>query len=296
MREAKLEKTILIVGAGNLGTALGRSLQGVGMNLMGLWNRRQPAHWVDGLPYIIGEWKGEFLEEAELIFLTLSDDVIEDFAQFLVQRGGVKGGQYFVHCSGRQSSEVLKVLEEAGALVGSCHPLQPVTSVEERLFLFEGIAVGVEGKGELKDVLERFVLSLGGRVFSLEGIERSLYHASAVMASNFVVALMEEARQLMIRSGVSEELVLELLMPLLKDAVDNIDKKGTRGALTGPFLRGDRRSIEGHLEVMKSFAPQLLALYKALGHSTLSLAKSIRQKKGLSLEPIEEIEKILDGN
>jgi predicted short-subunit dehydrogenase-like oxidoreductase (DUF2520 family) len=129
---------------------------------------------------------------------------------------------------------------------------------------------------------ERIVDALGARAVVLEAENLALYHAGAVMASNYVVALADTAQTLLVEAGVPKDQALPVLIPLLMSVVQNLAELGLPGALTGPVERGDVTSVERHLVALSARAPAAIELYRLLGRDVLRLAR----EKG-KLEPAQ---------
>ena len=103
---------------------------------------------------------------------------------------------------------------------------------------------------------------LGGRPFRLPDAQRPLYHAAAVFASNYLVAVSGAADVLFSRAGVPE--ALAAMRPLQEATLANVHRLGPRAALTGPAVRGDARTIDRNLSAIAATDPELLAPYVAL--------------------------------
>jgi predicted short-subunit dehydrogenase-like oxidoreductase (DUF2520 family) len=114
-----------------------------------------------------------------------------------------------------------------------------------------------------------------------------LYHAGAVLASNYVVALADMAQRLLVTAGVPQEQALPTLIPLLSSVVQNLENVGLPGALTGPVERGDVSSVEQHLRILEARAPEMLELYKLVGRDVLRLAQ---EKANLAPETVKRLE------
>lgn len=116
--------------------------------------------------------------------------------------------------------------------------------------------------------------ALGARPFLLADGSRTLYHAAACMASNYLVTLQSYAERLFIEAGMPTDEALSLFMPLVRAAVDNLAEQGAVAALTGPLSRGDAETIAGHLDVLAGQAPAVEAVYRSLGMATLDLVRA----------------------
>ncbi len=101
---------------------------------------------------------------------------------------------------------------------------------------------------------------LSGRSFPLDDVDRALYHAAAVIASNHLVALLGQVETLADGLGIP----FEVFMPLVRGSVDNVAKLGPQAALTGPAARGDMDTIETHRAALRAGHEGELAAYDAL--------------------------------
>jgi predicted short-subunit dehydrogenase-like oxidoreductase (DUF2520 family) len=105
--------------------------------------------------------------------------------------------------------------------------------------------------------------------------DRAVYHAAAVFASNYLVALLAEAVRLLEQSGWTEKEAVRGLVPLAEGALANVAKRGPTAALTGPIRRGDAETVRRHLEALAEAHsdPRLGHLYRMLGEVALEIAK-----------------------
>jgi len=201
------------------------------------------------------------------------------------------------HVSGATSTDVLAPCAARGAMTFSFHPLQTLsdpTLGPERL---RGAAIaltpGPQDPASADDASAyagRLARALGARPFRLEERDRALYHAAAVVASNYLVTLEAAAERLFLESGLPQEHVLDAFLPLVRGAVDNIAAGGTLSALTGPLARGDVGTIERHLRALEERTPDLLPLYTTLGAATLDL---VRRRADLPESLLDRMENVM---
>jgi predicted short-subunit dehydrogenase-like oxidoreductase (DUF2520 family) len=90
------------------------------------------------------------------------------------------------------------------------------------------------------------VESLRGRWAEVSDDHRAIYHATACIASNHLVALMGQVERLAQMSGVPAEAFFDLA----RGSLDNASTFGAATALTGPAARGDQVTIERHLRAL----------------------------------------------
>lgn len=216
---------------------------------------------------------------ADIVFLTVPDGAIAGEARRLRWRAG----QAVVHCSGALGLEALAAVRDAGGLAGCLHPLQTFPSREPAPERLAGAWCGVEGDGSLEETLRGMVTAMDARPFSLAGVDRATYHAAAVFASNFVVALMAAAGRAWEAAGLPGELAREALAPLLLASASNAAALPSLAALSGPVARGDAGTVAGHLAALEA-EPELRALYVELTRELLRFAPTDLAARGVLLE------------
>jgi len=226
-------------------------------------------------------------EVCDLVFVTTPDDEIAPVAAAVAWRAG----QMVVHCSGSLSAAVLEPARERGALVGGLHPLQTFADAEQAVLALPGSAFGVEAEDpRLAAVLHQMVSALRGTGIPLRAEDKALYHASAVIACNYLVTLFHLATGLWAAFGVERDVAGRALLPLVKGTMSNLDNLGLPASLTGPIARGDVGTVQKHLEALAAAAPQLLPTYKELGRLTVPIGL---EKGTLSPPAAEQLRRLL---
>jgi predicted short-subunit dehydrogenase-like oxidoreductase (DUF2520 family) len=216
----------------------------------------------------------DIVGSSKLIFLSVPDGAVPEVASAHAWRPG----QWVVHCSGAMGRDQLRPAEAIGAVTGSFHPLQTFPSRAPEPGRFQNIAIGVEAPEPLGVELERIATGVGGRPFRLEGVDRSLYHAAAVVASNHVIALAGAAARLWKLAGLPEREGREALAPLITSAAANVASMELAEALTGPVARGDVETVSRHLAALET-TPELHELYRRLSLQLLELPLALDQSR-----------------
>ena len=176
-----------------------------------------------------------------------------------------------LHTSGSRSTGILQALAEQGHPVGSVHPLAAVADPVEGAERLAGVTWGVEGQGAAAALAERIVRACGGRVLRIAPGGKPAYHAAAVFASNYAVALLSVAERLMEQAGVDAADARPALAALAAGAVENVAARGPVQALTGPVVRGDVETVALHLARLSA---DERALYCLLAREALRLARA----------------------
>jgi len=263
--------TIAIVGLGRVGMSLGRALRAAGYTIPAVWNRTSTVlpERAALLDAPTADSAVDAVRAADVTLLSVSDDAITPLAA-AVAREDAWRGRAVVHASGALGREALAPAAQAGALTGALHPL--AAFAHGGTVLPHGIAFAVEAAEPLRSTLAHMALRLGGRPLVLGAEDKALYHAAAVMASNYSVTLAAVAARLLRRIGASEDDSLAVLLPLLRSTLDNLERQGLPEALTGPIVRGDTGTVRRHLLELDAVDSEAGTLYRCLALGTLPLA------------------------
>ncbi len=211
------------------------------------------------------------------VFLSVPDAAVASFAGEVAAAGDIPATVAFVHCSGALGLGALRPL--AGRhKVGSFHPLQSFPQPRPpEAFRGSLVAIGA-GAPALRRRLERLARDLGAKPRGVEEADRVVYHAAAVFASNYLVALAGEAVELLGTIGWSESEAVAGLIPLMRGALAEVARRGPTGALTGPIRRGDVETVTRHLEALAGLdagspeGPRKADVYRMLGQIALEIA------------------------
>ncbi len=147
--------------------------------------------------------------------------------------------------------------------------------------IIDGEAVAAKIKEEV--ATEAKALADAGKV---------LYHAAAVMACNYVTALLDAAVTVYGKAGIKSESAVAAIAPMVLATVENVAAMGPAEALTGPIARGDQAVVRRHLEALGRCDDELTALYKTLGRRTVDLAL---RKGTIDDAKADALRKLLDG-
>lgn len=264
-----------IVGAGRMGLALGLRLHRAhAVARLTVTGRRAdaPEHPLFGGDPPAAEYRGTIERpspDVDAIVVAVPDRAIAEVAERLASID-LPPSIPILHTSGSRSTDVLRPLAERGHPVGSVHPLAAIADPVDGAERLAGATWGVEGDGAARALAERIVHACGGRALHIAPGGKPAYHAAAVFASNYAVALLGVAERLMEEAGVHAEDARTALAALAAGAVENVAARGPAAALTGPIVRGDAETVALHLERLSA---DERALYCLLGREALRLAR-----------------------
>lgn len=214
--------SVNVIGRGRVGSAVSARLQERGVELR--------------------------VDEAELILLCVPDQAIAEVA------ADIAPGPWVAHVSGATPLAALDPHERRF----SVHPLQTFT-LERGPEQLDGAWGAVSAETEEGRSLGRELAeTLGLRPFDLEDGARTLYHAGAAIASNYLVTLYRAASRLFEDANAPPE----ALVPLMTRTIEN----GFQ--LTGPIARGDWAVVGAHVEALREAHPELESMYRALAEAT----------------------------
>jgi predicted short-subunit dehydrogenase-like oxidoreductase (DUF2520 family) len=290
-----MKPSFAIVGCGKVGTAFAKYLteQGypaAGLACLTLASAQKLSELIGADQVSTTPW--EITREADVVLITTPDDRIEPVCNTIAKNRGFKKDAVVLHCSGALPSTILSSAKTCGAAIGSLHPLQSFASTTFDRNPFIGIITDIEGDAPAVELARNIATDLGANSLLIKTDAKTLFHASAVVASNYLVAVLDLAFAFMGEAGVSRKEAWGVLKPLVDGTLSNVGKVGIPEALTGPISRGDVETVACHLQTIEDKMPALLPLYKALGHHTISVALA---KGSLEEKPAEALKEILSS-
>lgn len=284
---------ITIIGLGALGSALAEAFAHHNLELKSVYNRdQQRAQAVAGNHKIatVSSFPSEAGQLGKLVFLTVSDAAIAETADKLAKLRGSLSGRTFVHCSGNESAAILDRLKEKGARTASMHPLQTFTN-HSAVADFNNIYFSLQGDDLVFPMLKNIAKLLGAETLTVNEEQKSHLHAAAVIASNYLITLLNAATETGSLSGLDEKQVRKALYPLIGTTLENLQSTSFKEAISGPIARGDVETVHKHVQLLDN-QKDLRTLYTVLGLQTVRKAKETGK---LEQAPAEEIRRLLNN-
>lgn len=283
---------ISVIGTGALGSVLAQALQKSGWPVKSLYNRSATSavSLAEELGVqMAGEFPSEKQELGRIIFLTVLDGAIEETSNKLAALDADFSGYTVFHCSGTQPSSALQSVGKKGARTASFHPIQTFVEASNPVD-FEEIVIDVEARGEALEIACNVAGDLGASVLEVSPHAKPYLHAAGVIASNYMISLVEAAGQAAALGGLGKKDAQKALVPLMQKSLANISESDClTEALSGPVARGDTTTVDDHIKLLKQ-NEQLASLYKQLGSVLVQL---LNEKNELTDEKITEISKVL---
>lgn len=277
---------VTVIGLGRVGGSLVTALLKAGVQVGQVVVRNQ-----GGSAAALGErvdvlgWDELTHIDSEVVIVATGDSDIAGVDARLADLEGLSGS-VVLHTSGLLSSDMLAKSREAGAFVGSMHPLASFPDAESGWSNFSGASFCLEGDAEAVAVADELVEVLGGESFTVASDFKALYHAAAVMACGNLVALLSESVRMLRRCGMSEQEALKRLRPLVMGTVENLFTNGPAESLTGPFARLDVDAALKDLKAVESMDDRTLTeIFVGLGRLSVQLAS----QKGRDPERVQRM-------
>jgi len=260
-RQAVGQVHVVLVGAGNVATHLGRALQRAGHVVKAVYSRTEAsARLLSGELEVPAFTSLEELPEADLYVLSVKDDALSEVVSRLCPG---REGSMFVHTAGSVS---LSVFANKARQYGVIYPLQTFSRRHE--VDFAEVPLFVEASdGESLRTLLGLARSLSRNVVEMDGLSRARMHLSAVFVCNFVNHLYALGEQAMEQCGLS----FELLLPLIDETARKVHVLSPRKAQTGPAVRGDE-SVMARQEAMID-SPVVRQLYRLMSKSIENISR-----------------------
>lgn len=283
---------VVIIGAGRAGSALAYLLQKNGYNIKAVSSRSQES-LIRAKKYIESHFildNDAAARKGDLVIISVNDDNIASVCAELAAKDSFKKKAIVIHLSGALGLDVLEPARERSCLVGSLHPIQTLSDVDNAISNLPGSSFGITAEGKALEVLIEIVDKIKGKVVIVKDEKKALYHASACIASNYLVAISYAAAELYNISTSQNISNFEDFIPLVEGTVSNLARRGPVQALTGPLARGDINTIRQHLAAIKENAPEWLDFYKNLG---LATCKIVEKRNDISNQRLIEMQELL---
>ncbi len=260
---------VTLIGAGNLATQLGKSLKKAGVIISQVYSRTEDS--ARTLAELLeAEWLTDIKalrDEADIYIFSVKDSVLNELISEVCKSRGEK---LFLHTAG---SMPMSCFEGKALHYGVFYPMQTFSKAKD--VDFERIPVFIEGNSiETEDVIKSLANKLSQRVIRLSSADRKYLHLAAVWACNFTNYCYTVASDILSEHGIP----FDVMLPLINETTEKIQKISPKEAQTGPAVREDRNVISKQLELMNG-KEDLQELYQMLSKGINPLVDNLTLDK-----------------
>jgi Uncharacterized conserved protein len=245
---------IALVGAGRVASCMGPRLKESGHIIAGVYSRTlKNAEELAGRVDAPASDKLEQLPEADVYLTMLSDDALIQLAPVIV-KGREKA--LFIHTAGSVPMDIWK---EAGA---TCYGvLYAMQTFSKGIKLdWTQVPVFIEGSSDAElESIRKLALDLSPDVTLLSSKGRKKLHIAAVFACNFTNRMYAISEQLLADEGIP----FSVMLPLVRETARKVENLSPLKAQTGPAVRGDRKVVNEHLDLLKE-NPEYADIYRLI--------------------------------
>ena len=260
---------VTLIGAGNLATQLGKSLKKAGVIISQVYSRTEDSARTLG-ELLEAEWLTDIKalrDEADIYIFSVKDSVLCELISEVCKS---RGDKLFLHTAG---SMPMSCFEGKALHYGVFYPMQTFSKTKD--VDFERIPVFIEGNSiETEDVIRSLANKLTQRVIRLSSADRKYLHLAAVWACNFTNYCYTVASDILGETGIP----FDVMLPLINETTEKIQKISPKEAQTGPAVREDRNVMSKQLELMNG-KEDLQELYKMLSKGINPLVDNLTLDK-----------------
>ena len=245
---------IVLVGAGNMATAIACALKEGGNAPVAVWSRtlESAAQLGDKVGCAFTNDIAS-LPAADIVIISVADNALREVATAMAQK---VPASLLLHTAG---SIPMDALRDAGATkYGVLYPMQTVN--KNSVTSLRNITTFIEGcNDDVTGLIRKTASFISDKVVYATSEQRSSLHVAAVFACNFPNAVYNMAYELMQRNG----LPFDAMLPLIDEAARKVHRMSPLEAQTGPARRGDNNVMAAHKSMLDD---ELANIYETLSN------------------------------
>ena len=247
---------IVLIGAGNLATHLGKALHAAGHDMVQVFSRTMQsaetlASLLDAEPLTD---MAQVRDDADVYIFSVKDSALEQLVSQLC--GGEK--KVFLHTAG---SMPMSVFRGKALHYGVLYPMQ--TFSKQREVDFSIIPCFIEANDEFaQKQIESLAVQISHRVYQLSSEDRRYLHLSAVFACNFANHCYAVSQELLQQHGIP----FDVMLPLIDETAAKVHGMTPKEAQTGPAVRYDENVIGKQIQLLEN-QPYFQKIYDCMSKS-----------------------------
>ena len=244
--------SVVILGAGNVGTHLVKAVQAAENLSLVQWYCRDPKAIKLAIKDIELCHDFDRLKLADVYIIAVSDKAISDLSKQLPFEN-----RLVVHTSGSIPMKQLDMKHRRGVF----YPLQTFSLASEVAFSEVPFCIETMEKEDAK-FLKTLADEMGSPSYMINTEQRQALHLSAVFINNFTNQLYRIAHELSDFKNIN----FDVLKPLILETAKKVQNMSPYSAQTGPAKRNDQVTINQHMRALKNH-PEYLSIYEQLTQS-----------------------------
>ena len=247
---------IVLIGAGNLATHLGKALHAAGHDMVQVFSRTMQsaetlASLLDAEPLTD---MAQVRDDADVYIFSVKDSALEQLVSQLC--GGEK--KVFLHTAG---SMPMSVFRGKALHYGVLYPMQTFSKQREVDFCIIPCFIEANDEVALKQI-ESLAGQISHRVYQLSSEDRKYLHLSAVFACNFANHCYAASQELLQQHGIP----FDVMLPLIDETAAKVHGMTPKEAQTGPAVRYDENVIGKQIQLLEN-QPYFQKIYDCMSKS-----------------------------
>lgn len=260
---------IVLIGAGNLATNLGKALHNAGHDIVQVYSHtwehaQQLATVVGGAATCQLD---EIVDTADIYIFSIKDSAL---AEVIPQVTKGKEGKLMIHTSG---SMPIDCFEGMANSYGVLYPMQTFSKARETDFRV--IPCFIEGCDDVTtNRISALAETISDRVYYMSTADRKYLHLAAVWACNFVNHCYTVSAKILKEHNVP----FDVMLPLIDETAAKVHEMEPVDAQTGPAVRFDENVIRNQKNLMRD-NPVLMNLYERMSMSIHATAEANKKEQ-----------------
>lgn len=260
--EKEIDMKMILIGAGNLATHLGKAIFAAGHDVVQVFSRTMQA--ATALASEVGAQPvtdiSDVRADADMYVVSVKDSAIAELIPALCKG---KETKVFLHTAGAIPMDVFQGMT---LHYGVLYPMQ--TFSKQREVDFSQIPCFIEANDEyalqqIGDVAHQ----VSSRVYHLASEDRKYLHLSAVFACNFVNHCYALSQEILEEHGIP----FDVMLPLIDETAAKVHELDPKEVQTGPAVRYDENVLRAQGALLKS-NPQMKDIYDRMSMSIHKLS------------------------
>ena len=260
--EKEIDMKIILIGAGNLATHLGKAIFAAGHDVVQVFSRTMQS--ATALASEVGAQPVSDISavraDADLYVVSVKDSALAELIPALCKG---KETKVFLHTAG---SIPMDVFQGMALHYGVLYPMQ--TFSKQREVDFSQIPCFIEANDEhALQLIGDVAHQVSSRVYHLASEDRKYLHLSAVFACNFVNHCYALSQEILEEHGIP----FDVMLPLIDETAAKVHELDPKDAQTGPAVRYDENVLRAQGALLKS-NPQMKDIYDRMSMSIHKLS------------------------